>query len=260
MPVIKRQAPLLEEGEYAGQARKVTQEYTKPKINADGTKSEPIAIFRIPLHTHNGKQITTFARVMESTGWVFEQMCKSGNMTPPDGAEFTISCDDLENRVFYFAVEHNKLADGRTVANVKFHTKTYAIQQNPQLAAVTFPNAAPSITLRPAPSSAPPAPPEAESGEAAKVTPPPTAPAPGEAKPMSADDPDLSGMTEEEFREALEYAKSLRKAKAESPKAQAACPSNETRSGPSVWRNGPLWLTRIVNRCASVLVSMTRTT
>src|SRR5215469_15032597 len=99
MPVIKRQAPLPEEGEYAGQARKVSQEYTKPKINADGTKSEPIPIFRIPLYTHNGKQITTFARVTENTGWVFEQMCKSGNMIPPDGAEFTISCDDLENRV-----------------------------------------------------------------------------------------------------------------------------------------------------------------
>jgi hypothetical protein len=220
MPIIKRQAPLLEEGEYAGQARKVSQEYTKPKVNADGSKSEPIAIFRIPLYTHNGKQITTFARVTASTGWVFEQMCKSGNMTLPDGEEFTITCDDLENRVFYFAVEHNKLVDGRTVANVKFHTKTYAVGQNPQLATVTFANAAPPITLRPAPSSAPP--PEAESGQTAKATAPPSAPAPGAAKAMPTDDPDLSGMTEEEFREALEYAKSLRKTKAEAPKAHAA--------------------------------------
>jgi hypothetical protein len=229
MPIIKKQAPLLEEGEYAGQARKVTQEYTKPKINADGTKSEPICIFKIPLHTHNGKVITAFARVMESTGWVFEQMCKSGNMTPPDAAEsFQISCDDLENRIFHFGVEHNKLADGRTVANVKFHSRNYAVQQNPTLSTVSFPNAAPPITLRPGSSSAPPAPPppqappEASSGQAAKVTPPLTAPAPGEAKPMPVDDPDLSGMTEEELREALEYAKSLRKAKAEPPKAQAA--------------------------------------
>ena len=164
MPVIKRQAPLLEEGEYAGQARKVTQEYTKPKLNADGSKSEPVCIFRIPLHTHNGKQITTFARVMESTGWVFEQMCKSGNMTPPDGEEFMITADDLERRVFYFGVEYNKLNDGRTVANVKFHTKIYAVQQNPELANVTFPNAAPPIVLRPAPSSPPPSGDESGSG------------------------------------------------------------------------------------------------
>jgi hypothetical protein len=222
MPVIKRQAPLLEEGEYAGQARKVTQEYTKPKINADGSKSEPICIFRIPLHTHNGKQITTFARVMESTGWVFEQMCKSGNMTPPDGEGFVITTDDLELRVFYFGAEHNKLSDGRIVANVKFHTRTYAVQQNPELANVTFPNAAPPINLRPAPSTQPPAPPEDLSGQAAKSSPPPISPAPGETKPIPADD-DLQGISEAEFQEALEYAKRLRREKEQqSPKSQAA--------------------------------------
>jgi hypothetical protein len=221
MPVIKRQAPLLEEGEYAGQARKVTQEYTKPKINPDGSKSEPTCLFRIPLHTHNGKQINTVARVSEETGFVFENMCKSGSMTSPDGEAFQITTDDLENRVFYFGVEHAKLQDGRAVANVKFHTRIYAVQQNPELADVSFPNAAPPITLRPAPSNQPPAPPEDLSEQVAKSAPPPTAPAPTGTKPMPADD-DLRGMSEAEFQEALEYAKRLREEKAKSPKAQAA--------------------------------------
>lgn len=224
MPIIKRQAPLIEEAEYVGQARKVSQEYSKPKINADGSKSEPICIFRIPLHTHNGKVTTTFARVMESTGWVFEQMCKSGNMTPPDGEGFVITPDDLENRVFYFGVEHNKLNDGRTVANVKFHTKAYAVQQNPALASVTFPNAAPPITLRPAPSftAPPPTSEEGTAGGTATTKSPPVALAPTATKPLpKTADSDLEGMTEDEFAEAVAYAKRLRQEKHD-PKAPAA--------------------------------------
>jgi hypothetical protein len=227
MPTVKRQAPLLEEGEYCGQARKVTQDWTKPKPNPDGSKTEPVCRFVIPLSTHNGKSITTFARVTESTGWVFEQMCKSGNMQPPpDGSDFQITCDDLENRVFYFGVEHNKLSDGRIMANVKFHTKTYAIQQNPELANVSFPNTAPPIVLRSAVPSAPP--PEEPPGSVAKSSgsPPPSVP-PAEVKPTpeaAGPEGDLSGISEEEFREALAYAKRLQKEKgtASDPKAQAA--------------------------------------
>ena len=53
MPTIKKQAPLLPEGEYCGQAKKVTMEWSKPKPVADGTKSESVQIFRIPLHIPN---------------------------------------------------------------------------------------------------------------------------------------------------------------------------------------------------------------
>jgi hypothetical protein len=219
MPIIKKQAPLPPEGEYVGQARNVSQEYTKPKINLNGSKTEPVCVFRIPLHTSDGKVITAFARVLDSTGWFFDQLCKSGNMTPPDNAEsFQISCDDLENRVFYFGVEHNKLRDGRTVANVKFHTRSYAIDHYPSLSTVSFPNAAPPIVLRPAAMVAPPAPSEAENGQSAKVMAQPTAPAPRQVQETSSTHPDLSGMTDEEFRMALEYAKRLRESKTESQK------------------------------------------
>ena len=148
MPTIKRQAPLLPEGEYCGQARKVTMEWSKPKPQADGTKSESVQIFRIPLHIPGGQIITTFARVMDSTGWVFEQICKSGDLILPEGEEFVITADDLENRRFYFGVQHTTYK-GMPVANVKFHTKTYACEVNPALENVSFPNEAPrGITMR----------------------------------------------------------------------------------------------------------------
>ena len=148
MPTIKKQAPLLPEGEYCGQAKKVTMEWSKPKPQADGTKSESVQIFRIPLHIPGGQIITTFARVMDSTGWVFEQICKSGDLILPEGEEFVITADDLENRRFYFGVQHTTYK-GTTVANVKFHTKTYACEVNPALENVSFPNEAPrGITLR----------------------------------------------------------------------------------------------------------------
>ena len=112
-------------------------EWSKPKPQADGTKSESVQIFRIPLHIPGGQIITTFARVMDSTGWVFEQICKSGDLILPEGEEFVITADDLENRKFYFRVEHTTYK-GTTVANVKFHTKTYACEVNPALENVSF--------------------------------------------------------------------------------------------------------------------------
>src|SRR6516164_7770550 len=139
MPTIKRQSALLPEGEYAGQALKVTQEITK----------KGVTMFRIPLHLPDGKTTTTIIRVTDQTAWVFDQLCKSGSISLPEGGEdFQINCDDLERRVFYFGVVHNLGQDGMTYANVKFHTKSYAVQQNPALASVTFPMAAPPITLR----------------------------------------------------------------------------------------------------------------
>jgi hypothetical protein len=122
MPTIKKQAPLLPEGEYCGQAKKVTMEWSKPKPQADGTKSESVQIFRIPLHIPGGQIITTFARVMDSTGWVFEQICKSGDLILPEGEEFVITADDLENRRFYFGVQHTT-HNGTPTANVKFHRR-----------------------------------------------------------------------------------------------------------------------------------------
>jgi hypothetical protein len=203
MPIVKRQAPLLPEWEYAGQARKVSLEHSK---------SGGAPFFRIPLHLKDGRTITTFIRFLDQSMWVFEQLCKSGNMLPPDGEQFQITTDDLENRVFYFGVVHTTLPDGRTVANVKFHTKNYAVQQNPELAGVTFPNAAPQITLRPAPATpSPEPPPEAPDETKAKVSPPPAAPPTSTtATAPSGEGEELAGISPEEFAQALAYAKSLR--------------------------------------------------
>jgi hypothetical protein len=199
--------PLLPEGEYIGQALKVTQEYSK---------TSGITLFRIPLHLSDGRTITTIARVTEQTAFVFDQLCKSGNISlPEDGSDFQITPDDIERRVFYFGVQHNRGADGRTFANVRFHTRNYAIQQNPALASVTFPTAAPPITLRSAPASSQQDPPSEGEAAPAKVVPPAPAPSPesGASKNIPAAE-DLEGISPEEFAQALEAAKALKKRKA----------------------------------------------
>jgi hypothetical protein len=204
MPVIKRQMPLLPEGEYVGQALKVTQEYSK---------TSGITMFRIPLHLPDGRTITTIARVTEQTAFVFDQLCKSGNISlPEDGSDFQITPDDIERRVFYFGVQHNKGTDGRTFANVRFHTRGYAIQQNPALASVTFPTAAPPITLRSAPVSSQ-EPPSADGALPAKSVPPTRSPEAGATKNTPFDD-ELEGISPEEFAQALEAAKALKRGKA----------------------------------------------
>lgn len=218
MPIINRSNPLLPEGEYAGQAKKVVQEWSRPKPRPDGTKPEAVIIFRVPLHTHTGQQITTILRVMATTGWVWEQLCKSGEMIPEADA-FSITPDDIENRVFYFGVVHTEYL-GQPRAEVKFHAKSYALQVNPTLADVSFPNEAPKpIYLRAAGASNPPpsAPPAATT---APVKPPPPAPPVSEAKQIPVDDP-MAGLSESEFKEALEYAKKLQRDK-QIPKDQAA--------------------------------------
>ena len=205
MPTIKKQAPLLPEGEYCGQAKKVTMEWSKPKPQADGTKSESVQIFRIPLFIPGGQIITTFARVMDSTGWVFEQICKSGDLILPEGEEFVITADDLENRKFYFGVQHTTYK-GTTVANVRFHTKTYACEVNPALENVSFPNEAPrGITLR---SAKPPVNPEQPSPGAAPVS---NQPAPTQPPVVGATKAEeLEDLSDTEFQEALEHVKKLR--------------------------------------------------
>ena len=141
---------------------------------------------------------------MDSTGWVFEQICKSGDLILPEGEEFVITADDLENRRFYFGVQHTTY-NGTPTANVKFHTKTYACQENPALENVSFPNEAPrGITLR---SAKPPVNPEQPPGAA----PVPKQPAPTHPPVVSAaKSEELEGLSDAEFQEALDYAKKLR--------------------------------------------------
>jgi hypothetical protein len=216
MPIIKRSVPLLPEGEYCGQARQVTQAFIKPntlKIDASG---ETIPAFKIPLHLPDRRVIATVARVTNNTLFVFDQLFKSGAISLPDGeGDFQLTRDDLENRVFYFGVVHNKGPDGRIFANVRFHARSYAIQQNPALANVSFPNAAPPITLRLVPAKPASEPPEAPASSSAKIAAPDGVRSQGAAQALPLDEEDE--LTEEEYRSAIEAAKALKR-----PKAPAA--------------------------------------
>jgi hypothetical protein len=207
MPVIKRTAPLLPEGEYVGQAIGVSQVWSKPKTNADGSTSKPYQMFKIPLKIPGGQSITTFARVLPSTGWIFEQIAKSGDLIVPEGEEFIVTTDDLERRKLYFGVRHTDY-NGQKLANVNFHTKVYACQVNPSLENVSFPNEAPrGVHLR----SASQPPPEA-AGPVAPKEPAPVRPsAPVEATELPTEG--LETLTDAEFPEALAYAKKRREKK-----------------------------------------------
>lgn len=148
MPTIKKAKPLLPEGEYVGQARKVALENVKRKDS-----DEEFQRFKIPLHLPDGRIVTATIPLTESMSWAVHQLCKSGEMAMPDGEEggFRITTDDIELGVFYFAVKHTDLDNGRKVINVRFHSKEYAIRQNPDLEGVTFANARPPNTLQAAP-------------------------------------------------------------------------------------------------------------
>jgi hypothetical protein len=222
MPTITRSHPLLPEGEYCGQARRVTQEWSKPKPRADGTKPEPVMIFRIPLHTPGGASITAILRVMPTTAWTWEQACKSGEMIP-QGDSFSITPDDFENRIFYFGIIHSEYL-GQARAEVRFHAKSHALQINPALADVSFPNEAPKpIYLRAVEPNPTPSAPPAQTTAPITPPPPPHPPAPSvnEAKAAPVDDR-MGGISEAEFKEALEYAKKLQREKQNPPNAAAA--------------------------------------
>jgi hypothetical protein len=242
MPTIKlrQQQLLLPEGEYAGQARRVSQEWSKPKPGPDGRTPEPVMIFRVPLWTPTGKSVTAYLRAKDSCSWVWENACKSGEMIP-EGEEVRFTPDDFENRKFFFGIEHGEYM-GVPKMEVKFHSKAYAVQVNPALEHVTFPNEAPRpIYLKAVtpPGSTPAAEPPQKSEDAAlreadSVLPPSpqsSAPRPPVSQPSSpgsslqdipSDDPAMDGITEDEFREALAYAKRLAAEKQNPPKDKAA--------------------------------------
>jgi hypothetical protein len=139
---------------------------------------------------------------------------KPGGLEIPDG-EFVLVTDDFENRVFHFSVSHEEF-NGIKRAAVRFHAESYALQINPGLQNVSFPNEAPrGIILRSAQSSTPSKepPPEASGSTAPKPPPSPQPPASDAAKITSNPMEELETLSEEEFKEALEYAKKLREGK-----------------------------------------------
>jgi hypothetical protein len=208
MPLVKRQAPtLLPEAEYCGQFRHVGVAYVKDTDTVEYT---------LPIHLSDKRMITTRYRVLPNNSFVFENICKSCNISLEPGeteeATYQLNGDDLENRRCYFGVVHVVLPDGRKVANVKFHTPTYAIGLNPSLAGISFPNEPPPITLRPVQLSAnsSPAPAAAvQTAPPAAATPAPSSKAPVPAAPETVEE-DLRGISDAEMQEALEYARKLR--------------------------------------------------
>jgi hypothetical protein len=206
MPVIKKQAPLLPEGEYCAQARKVGLEWSKPKPLPNGGKSESVQRFRIPLWLPDGRTITKFIEVSEDKGWLFNDVVKSGELVVPEGEEFILQPDDLEGRRLYFGIKHVPW-NGTTIASVKFHSPKYACEINPDLEGVTFENEAPrGVALRAAKPAALP------------IRPPPEAPKPTATTqpPAAADDPGKpEDLTDDEFASAMEYARKLKRGKGE---------------------------------------------
>jgi hypothetical protein len=132
MPTFKRQLqqPLPAKGENTAIIIGADQETTKK-----GTVR-----LRVPLHFSDGKIFTTTVPFLEEYNFV-EELALSAGLQFPDEGDPQISCDDLERLQVYFGIEHKEGKDGRVYANVRFHQKAYAIQQNPALANVKFPQA-----------------------------------------------------------------------------------------------------------------------
>ena len=79
MPIIKRSAPLIEEGIYVVQARGVSTSWSKRKPDPEGSKEQKShQVFHIPLFLPDGRSVKTNAHVTPKTGFVFENLAKSG--------------------------------------------------------------------------------------------------------------------------------------------------------------------------------------
>jgi hypothetical protein len=136
MPVIKRSAPLLEPSIYCVQARGVSTSWTKPKPNSHGSQNSSHQVFHIPLFLPDGRSVKANAHVTDKTGFIFENLAKSGELHLPDGP-FVVTTDDLERRRFYINLTHEKY-NNQKVAKVSFVTQAWAEQQNPSIAGITF--------------------------------------------------------------------------------------------------------------------------
>jgi hypothetical protein len=132
MPTFKRQLqqPLTPEGEYTGII-----------IGAGQETNNDIIRFRLPIRLPDGKIITTTVPFLDAYPDLVQKFVQSAGLQLPDNGDPQISCDDIERLQVWFAVKHKEGKDGRTYANVLFHPKSYAIRQNPSLAAVKFPQA-----------------------------------------------------------------------------------------------------------------------
>jgi hypothetical protein len=132
MPTFKRQAPLTPEGEYTGIIKGAGQETTK-----DG-----LVRFKLPIHTQDGKIINASVPFMDEYPNFIQNLVKSAGLQLPDGdGDPQITCDDLERLQVWFGIKHKTGKDGRVFANVNFHQKSYALQQNPSLGLAVFPQA-----------------------------------------------------------------------------------------------------------------------
>jgi hypothetical protein len=132
MPIFKRQPQqsLTPEGEYTGII-----------IGAGQEIKNDVVRFRLPIHLPDGRIITTTVPFLDQYPDLVQKFVQSTGLQLPDDGEPQINPDDVEHLQVWFGVKHKEGKDGRIFANVRFHSKSYAIQQNPALAGVKFPHA-----------------------------------------------------------------------------------------------------------------------
>ena len=110
--------------------------------------------------------------------------------------------------MFHFSVSHEEF-NGVQKAEVRFHAESYALQIDPGLQNVKFPNEAPrGVALKPAAPPTPPEPPPEASGPVAST--PPVPPASDAIQAPIGKPEDIS---DEEFAEAIRIAKQIHEGK-----------------------------------------------
>ena len=132
MPTFKYapQQPLTAEREYTGIILGAGQEIRNEVVR-----------FRLPIHLADGTVVTTTVPFLDAYPDLVQKFVLSAGLQPPDHGDPQITPDDVERLQVWFGIKHKEGKDGRVYANVLFHSKAYAIRQNPALAGVKFPKA-----------------------------------------------------------------------------------------------------------------------
>ena len=216
MPKIPKQSqpPLPPPGESVGILKQMSCVWVQPK---PGSKvQEAYQAFKGTLQLYTGEKVPVSIPLLEQTSFMIRNLCRSAELIiPEDGSEFILTSDDLENLRVYVLIKH-EIYNGRTIARVAYHTKTYAISVDPELANISFPGEAPrGVKLKavaPLSEDAPKDPP-ADPPATPAIPKVPTQPAGSDSTPLDLND--LGTISDEEFEEAIRNAREQRAKKDE---------------------------------------------
>jgi hypothetical protein len=208
MPIISRAAPKPLPPE--GPAKLLVKDVTYNK-----SKEKKTRFFELTLQDlATGLLMKDRLYLTANSGWKTNACCKSMGHEIPDG-DYRVQIDDLINRVVYGVVVYETLADGRPLAKMKtYWRKEWAIAQEPRLGDIPDPKGILGPVKLPAVEAV--VPPDDEPPPAAQAAPvnPTPAPTPAPATRWLPEE-----MTEEEFEQAVAYAKLLRAQKEATPKS-----------------------------------------